>query len=70
MKIYCEGCRFYYFGGEFVCTHPKAKKRTVAGSDGPIHSVKNKVFGSAWDTNLKNNCKLRVQKPWWMFWRG
>ena len=68
-RVYCKGCKWFEsiecdMGGVWVCHHPKNLI--------PVRSsvASYRVPGNTMDCNSKNNCTLRVQKPWWMIWRG
>jgi hypothetical protein len=80
MKVYCEGCKYCKDGGNSyaVCTHPANEIRPKTYLNPWNHAFNGKPAPEFVKRknpyidkiNYYNNCKLREQRPWWMFWRG
>lgn len=65
--VYCKGCKHFQrltiFDNEYKkCFETKYQDKTFYKA---IY-----VYLRASERNPYNTCPNRIQKPWWMFWRG
>lgn len=75
-KVYCKGCKYCVDGGKGYakCAHPKNVEVTKTiinfAYDSNLVKIYKKKPYCGLSANVNNNCVLREQKPWWMFWVG
>jgi len=72
-KVYCKGCEYLKRNSiPHTCfyVHLCLKSSKSRYNENFYSKEGYNSYEEAEDVNKDNNCDKRIQKPFWMFWRG